>query len=363
MSALASPFHVRMAEHNLGNAWLTRGAFTLAARYGDARQEALAARAACVLIDASFLTRLRVHGAGAVKLLATACAFDADALAPGSSQRVFWRTQGGGVRGIGMAARFSATNFVLRSFESDGAWFDTAANRFDAAVRDETLEKGLLFLLGPRAANVLAAVALHEAALLEPGKHAVFPWRGVSVMVSRWSGLSHALDGYELSCANNDAVTVFDRLWRAGQNLGLVLAGQEAFDTLLLEQGVPIPGMDFAPARDPKAQAPSSASLGLLDSGQGSLHVLAGLEFDTDEPMAFAPILRNGAIIGATMRSAYSPVLRRAIALAQIDSAQANAGTVVAVRRLTQKGNEDVSARITVLPIVTPANNTPLKRA
>jgi glycine cleavage system aminomethyltransferase T len=363
MSARASAFHVRTAEHNLGNAWLTRGAFTLAARYGDARQEALAARAACAMIDASFMTRLRVHGAGAAKLLAAACSFDADALGAGSSRRVFWCANGGGVRGIGMAARFGATNFVLRSFESDGAWFDAAAKRFDASVRDETMEKGLLFLLGPRAADVLAAVDLHEAALLEPGKHAVFSWRGVSVTVSRWSSLSHALDGYELACANDDAVMVFDRLWRAGQNLGLVLAGQEAFDTLLLEQGVPIPGMDFAPAREAKAREPLPAALGLSDSSQGTPRVLAGLEFDSEVPMAFAPVLRNGAIIGATMRSAYSPVLRRAIALAQLDRAQAVAGTAVTVRRLTQTGNEDVSARVTALPIVAPAMNTPLKRA
>lgn len=363
MSARASPFHVRMAEHNLGNAWASRGAFTLAARFGDPCQEALAARAACVMIDASFLTRLRVHGAGAAKLLAAACAFDAEALAAGNSQRVFWRVNGGGVRGMGTAARFGATNFILRSFESDGAWFNEAAKRFDAAVRDETLEKGLLFLLGPRAADVLAAVDLHEAALLEPGKHAVFPWRGVNVMMSRWSVLSRALDGYEIGCANNDAVTVFDRLWRTGQNLGLVLAGQEAFDTLLLEQGVPIPGVDFVPAREAIAREPAPDSLGLIAPSQGALRTLVGLEFESEAPAAFAPILRNGAVIGATMRSAYSPALRRAIALAQIDHAQANPGTVVAVRRLTSRGDETAIARVTALPIVAPAVNTPSKRA
>ena len=361
MSARASPFHVRVAEHNLGNAWITRGSFTLAARYGDARQEALAARAAAVLIDASFMSLLRVYGAGAAKLLSAACAFDADALAPGSARRVFWRADGGGVRGLGMAGRFGATNFVLRSFESDGAWFEAAAKRFGASVRDETAEKGLLFLLGPVAADVLAAVGLHEAALLEPGKHAVFPWRGLSVTVSRWGGLSHALDGYEIACANEDAVTVFDRLWRTGQGAGLALAGQEALDTLLLEQGVLIPGMDFTPARDPKAREPLPTSLGLSEIGSGATRILAGMEFDSEEPMAFAPIVLNGMIIGATLRSAYSPVLRRAIALAQLERTHATAGTVVSVRRLTLSGNLDVRARAIDLPAVKPAMNAPLK--
>ena len=350
MSARASAFHVRMAEHNLGNAWVTRGPFTLAARYGDARQEALAARAAVVMADASFMSRLRVHGAGVARLLSAACAFDAEALPVGSSQRVFWRTEGGGVRGIGMVARFGAANFVLRSFESDGAWFDAAAKRFDASVRDETAEKGLLFLLGPLAAEMLAAVGLHEAARLEPSTHAVLSWRGFNVTVSRWGNLAQALGGYEIACANDDAVSVFDRLWRVGRDYGLMLAGQEALDTLFLEQGVLISGADFAPAREAKAREPSPASLGLREADPGAARVLAGLELDSVEPMSFAPVLQKGLIVGATLRSAYSPVLRRAIALAQLDRAQSSPGTNVTIRRLTPSGNADANARITALP-------------
>ena len=357
MSTRASAFHVRTAEHNLANAWTARGTFTLAARYGDPRQEALAARAAAALIDASFMTRLRLHGAGAAKLLSAACAFDAEALAAGSSRRVFWRADGGGVRGIGMAARFGATNFVLRSLDSDGAWFDAAARRFDASVRDETTEKGLLFLLGPAAAELLAGAGLREAARLEPGNHAVISWRGFNVTVSRWSTLAQALSGYEISCANEDAITVFDRLWRTGQDFALTLAGQEALDILLLEQGVLIPGADFTPARELKAREPSPASLGLSDAGRGTPRVLVGLEFDSDEPMAHAPIVQNGAIAGATLRSAYSPALRRAIALAQLDRAQASIGNAVVVRRLTPAGNVDAVARVAALPFIGPPKN------
>lgn len=352
MNTRASPFHVRTAEHNHGNAWTTRGGFTLAARYADPIQEVLAVRAAAALIDASFIARLRVHGAGAAKLLSTACAFDAEALASGGSRRVFWRGEGGGVRGIGMAARFGATNFVLRSMESDAAWFDAAARRFDAAVRDETEEKGLLFLLGPTAADLLTAAGLEEATRLEAGRHAVVSWRGLNVVLSRWSTLARDLGGCEIACANEDAITVFDRLWRTGQDFGLMLAGQEALGTLLLEQGVIVPGADFAPARDAKAREPSPSSLGLSEAGQGTPRILVGLEFDSEEPVPSAPVMHNGAIVGATLRSVYSPTLRRAIALAQLDRAQASLGNAVTVRRLTPAGNTDTLARVTALPFL-----------
>jgi len=351
MSARPSPFHVRTAEHNVGNAWVRRGAFTLAARYGDAHQEALAARAAVVLIDASFMTRLRVHGPGAARLLSAACAFDAEALPAGSSRQVFWRTDGGGVRGIGVAGRFAPANFVLRGMESDGAWFDAAAKRFETTIRDETTEKGLLFLFGPMATELLAAAGLREAARLEPSQHAVVSWRGLNVTVSRWSTLAQSLGGYEISCANEDAIAVFDRLWRVGRDFGLAPAGQEALDTLLLEQGVLVPHADFEPARESKAREPAPSSLGLTDGGEGA-RLLTGLEFDSEEPMAHAPVMQGGRVIGATLRSAYSPVLRRAIALAQLEPAYASVGTTATVRRLTSSGNVDAVARVSALPFV-----------
>ncbi len=357
MSALhASSFHVRMAEHNAGNAWVTRGAFTLAAHYCDPREEALAARFSAVLIDASAMARLRVHGAGAVKLLSAAFSADMESLAACSATRVIWRSNGGGVRGSGIAARFGAANFALASFDTDGAWFEAAAKRFDATIRDETGEKGVLLLVGQFASSILAAAGLESTAQLAQERHAVQSWRGLTVTVSRWTSLANALGGYEIACANEEAVMVFDRLWRAGQDFGLMLAGQEALETLLLEQGVPIPGADFVPAREADARTPSPASLGFRGFDEGPSappsRVLAGVELDSDTPMPFAPIALNGAIVGTTLRSAYSPALRRAIALAQIDSAIAAAATAIAVRRLTPDGIEEISARVAALPFL-----------
>lgn len=357
MSALrASPFHVRMAEHNAGNAWVARGAFTLAAHYGDAREEVLAARFSAVMIDASAMARLRVHGAGAAKLLSAACAADMEALTAGSSTHVVWRSDGGGVRGSGIAARFGATNFTLAAFDTDAAWFEAAAKRFAATLRDETGEKGVLLLIGPFASAMLAAAGLDSATQLAPGRHVVQSWRGLTVTVSRWTALANALGGYEIGCANDDAVMVFDRLWRAGQDFGLMLAGQESHETLLLEQGVPIPGADFVPARDIHAREPAPASLGFggLAGAPGTLpsRALAGIELESEMPMPFAPIVQGGAIVGTTLRSAYSPALRRAIALAQIAPALAAPCTAVAIRRLTPSGIEEMPARVTALPFL-----------
>jgi glycine cleavage system aminomethyltransferase T len=354
MSARPSPFHVRTAEHNSGNEWVARDGFTLAARYGDARQEALAARAAAILVDVTYMSRLRIFGRGTVALLGAACGVDLQTLESGRARRVFWRSGGGGVRGIGVVGRFGADNFVLRSALSDAPWFHSAAGRFEASVRDETNEKALLRLLGPVSLALLAAAGLQTAAEIGPECHAVVEWRGLNVTLSRWSTLSCALGGYEITCANDDAVPVFDRLWRTGRAFGLMLAGQEAFETLLLEQGIPLLGIDFPPARAAGAREPLPSSLGLAEAGVGG-RTLTGLAFDSETPLGFAPVYVAGQPIGSTMRSAYSPVLRRAIALADIERRHAAPDTPVQVQRLTRSGIENVPARIAALPFIEPA--------
>jgi glycine cleavage system aminomethyltransferase T len=70
----------------------------------------------------------------------------------------------------------------------------------------------------------------------------------------------------------------------------------------------------------------------------------AGNEFDADTPMPHAALMRGGAEVGHTLHSLYSPTLRRAIALATVDTDCAAPGT-----RLSCGG---VSVRVAALPFL-----------
>lgn len=352
MPLLPTPFHARMAEHNSANAWTKRGAFTVPAHFGDPLQEALAARVSAVMTDISAREDLRFEGAGAGALLSAACGADFETLEKGLSRAVHWRADGGGVRGIGRLHRMGETDFLLRSEDCDPAWFVPAAPRFNAEIRDETKARGVLYLAGPFAFAVLAAARLEEAALLEPGHHRDFAWRGLNVAVSRPD--QHA--AYEIVCAADDATLVFDRLWRAGRMFGLRLAGQEAFELLQLEAGVPLLSLDFKSAREAFAHAPSPASLGLGGALRGGSTradlTLAGVELDGEEPAPFATLFHKDVQAGRTLRSAYSPALKGAIALAQLDAAYAAPGTMLRLRRAGLKGAEEFTARVVALPFL-----------
>ena len=341
-------FHSRTLKRNLANAWVARGPFTVAAHYGDPHHEALAARLSAVLIDVSALEDLRIAGAGAEALLASACGAQACELLVGGLQPVFWCADGGGLRGLGMLSRLTEDDFRLRSADADAGWFATAAPRFKAVVREASLERGLLLLAGPFAGAVLKQADVDTGGL-KAGQCTIADWNGHAIALCH----DGAVRGYYLSCPLEAAGAVFDALLAAGAPFGLQLAGQATFDLLLLEGGMVLPNVDFHPARENFAREPLPSTLGLaVPVAAGSrtgARVLAGLLIDGDEPCAFMPLWRGNAEVGRTLRSAYSPAFRRGIALEQIEPPLTAPGNVVGLR---MAAGQQVRAHVVALPFL-----------
>lgn len=348
---LPTPFHARTAEHNLANAWLTRGAFTVPAHYGDPLQEALALRSMAALIDVSAQQDLRIEGAGAASLLSAACGPAVRGLRIGHSEDIYWCADGGGLRGFGMLSRMAEQDFLLRSADADIGWFAGAAPRFDARVRDATSERALLLLSGPYALAAMVAARL-EILPLEANRHAYFDWRGLAIRVFHRTRLG----GFEVSVAPEDATLVFDRLYRAGRLVRLRLAGEEALQLLQLEAGLPLPYLDFTPARSSFARTPSPRALGFANpeeaDGGAAGPVLAGLELESDQPMSYVPVFSGVTEAGRSMRSLYSPSLKAAIALAVLSPMHAAVGTILTLRGADMMGPREVSARVVPLPFL-----------
>jgi glycine cleavage system T protein (aminomethyltransferase) len=340
----ATMFHARTAEHNRGHVWARRGGFSVPAHYGDPQQEAMAARFSCVLADASALEELKIEGPGAAALLAAACGAPVRTLGAGRSRPVHWCADGGGLRGLGAVLRLAAHSFILRGVDTDAGWFATAAPRFGATVHDATPERGLLLVAGPFAGAVLATAELDGIAALEADEHAATGWHGVSIAANR----DAALNGYLVSCPAEEGVVAFDRLFKAGAQYGMRLAGQEAVELLQLEAGLPLPHLDFQPARGSFDREPLPPSLGLATRIATEGRILAGIEFDSATPLSFAALFHDGTEIGRTLRSAYSPALRRAIALAQVDVAHTLPGTALTLR----DGDKEIAARVAPLPFL-----------
>lgn len=364
----ATPFHARSAASNLFNRWVARNGFTLAQDHGDAQAEALAARTNVVIADISWRWRLFVEGANAAVCLSRLMTRKVNSLVPGQSLKALWLNDNGAVRGAAVIARYASDQFLLASAATDTVWFAAAARQFGVSLRDATEEEGGLALIGPYADAVLKATGLViDVAPLSLRK--LF-WRGLDVTVSRWGEQG----GYEIWCKADDCLILWDRLMRAGGPFGIRPAGISASDILDVEAGVPRPGRDYRPANDGFGAHPSPESLGLesLIEGQHTTFngrnawltarssekiSLVGIEIDSEMPPSFTPLSRSGTIVGHTLTSVFSPVLRRAIALAQVETSLVLPGTEFSLRlpmSVESQAVQSVAARVVSLPFVKP---------
>ncbi len=362
----ATPFHARAAGANRHNSWLSRNGVTLAACYDDVDAEALGARLAVAIADISWRWRVMLEGARAAEFLSRLLTRETVSLVPGASHRALWLTDAGGVRGVGIVARHGRDSFQLVATAPDAEWVATAAEFFGVGCRDVSAETGGLAIIGRHARETLEACEL--VADIEPLAFRKLSWRGIDVTLSRWG----EQDGYEIWCAPDDGVLVWDRLMRAGSGFGIVPAGLAAQDVLDLEAGIARPYHDYTPARDGDAPAPSPRALGLelfvdaehqdfngcagfLAERVRATRTLAGIEIFSDTPAPFTPLTRNGAPVGHTLRSVYSPALRRAIALAALDIEAATPGTILSLTLPPSFATPELrpaTARVTSLPFL-----------
>ncbi|MBI3677146.1 MAG: aminomethyl transferase family protein [Proteobacteria bacterium] len=360
----ATPFHARTAGANPDNSWINRNGFTLSAHFGDVNAEALCARTRVAVSDISWRWRAMLEGPQAGEFLSRLATRDVAKLAPGEAQKALWLNDGGAVRGAGVFARYGRESFLLIAAAKDEDWIAAAARSFDVALRDCSLAEGGLAVTGPYAKRTLLAAGLEVE--LEPLAFRKLFWRGLDVTVSRWG----EQNGYEIWCAADDGIIVWDRLMAAGAPFGIEAAGLTAMDVLDIEAGVARPGRDYDTASDGFAPSPTPRSLKLerlieeehkifngraawLAGRDSETKTIAGIEIDSETPAPFTPLTRNGDDVGRTLSACYSPVLRRAIALAQLETAAAEPGTVLS---LTLPPSRDVpelrtvSARVVTLP-------------
>mgnify|MGYP001604703575 CR=1 FL=1 len=339
----ATPFHSRTAALNRANRWINRNGWTLAADFGDANAEALAARASVIMADITWRWRATIEGAGAGAFLSRLLTKDASRLKPGTASKALWLSDSGGVMGACVIARLGREHFILAASAPDDGWISSAAAHFGATVSDISGESGGIAIAGPFAASALTAAGLPSA--IEPLQFREMNWRGLAVAVSRWG--EHG--GYEIWCKPGEGLIVWDRIAKAGARFGLVPAGLIAADILDLERGVARPGRDYQPAQLADDAQPTPLSLGLellIDDGHLNFNGraawqtaraaekrrFAGIELDCETPPSkHAALMRGDEPIGRIVASVFSPALRRAIALAQIDESSAAPETEVRI--------------------------------
>lgn len=324
--------------------------------YG-AIEEYWACRERVAMMDLSPLRKFEVLGPDAEALLQATVTRNIRKLSHGQVVYSALCNETGGMIDDCTVFRLGDTNFRLVGGEDyNGVWLAEQARRLDLDrvwIKPSTDSMHNLAVQGPKSRDVLSAIIWtpdNEQPFAELGWFRFCIGRlhdstGTPVVVSR-TGYSGEL-GYELWCAPDDAVQVWDAVWEAGGPYGIRPLGLDALDILRIESGLVFSGYDFDDQVDPyeagigftvPLKTKDSDFVGreaLLERKASPQRVMVGLELAGHEPAGHGDGVYAGrSQVGVVTSGTRSPLLAKNIAMCRMSVQHAELGTEVEVGKL-----------------------------
>lgn len=387
-----TPFHPRTSALCESYLWKDWGGYH-AVRSFDTyfEREYFAFRHAAGLIDVTALYKLEVRGPDAGAFLSRMTVRDAAKIAAGRVVYCCWCDEAGEMIDDGTILRFDEEHFRVTSTEPPYAWFQRHAGGYRVEITDVTDRVAALSLQGPTSRDLLAGVVEGPVADLKffrftPGRLA-----GKPVLVSR-TGYTGDL-GYEIWAGNEDALAVWDALAEAGPDFGMLPAGLDAMDMTRIEAGFLLNGVDYYAAHhcfiESRKSSPYEMGLGWMvkldrdpflgqqalqaEKEEGSPRAFVGLEVDWVEVEALfarvglppevhrggwrdpVPVYnKSGRQVGYATSGSWSPILKKNLALATVESAYRKAGTELEMEVTVEYRRERATARVAKKPFFDP---------
>lgn len=377
---LQTPFHDRTLAANTLNRWGPWAGYLAARCFGDTDMEYTAIRNTASVYDLCPMIKYAVRGPDAVAYLNRLTVRDAGKLSVGGVHYTVWCDDQGKILDDGTLFRHATDHYMICCQERHLNWLLDSALGFDVAVSEITKDIAALSLQGPCSASVLQAAGFDVVAL-KPFRMARFPFKGKEITISR-TGFTGDL-GYELWMDPAQALPVWDHLFASGAPWGIRPIGTEALDIARIEAGFIITNMDFIPAdqalREDRSRSPLDMGLAwmidwdkghftgrralLAERDKGSDWALVGLDVPGNISAAGSILYHNKKTeAGFVTAAAWSPALKRSIAIAQVPAKYRNGGNlwveIYALREL-----QHVKLMLPVTLVGRPFYNPPHRRA
>ena len=315
-----------------------------------------ACRQAAVAIDLSPLRKYEISGPDAELLMQTCVTRNIRKLSDGQVVYTAMCYETGTMIDDGTVFRLSRENFRwVGGSDTSGLWLRQQAQERDlkAWVRNSTDQLHNLQIQGPNSRKILEQVIwtrpdqpqVNELnwfrfAIARLGDH-----NGIPLIVSR-TGYTGEL-GFEVFCHPNDAPEVWDTIFAAGSDAGIVPLGLEALDMLRIEAGLIFAGYEFNDQTDP-----FEAGIGFtvpLRTKQDDFIGREALQKRRDNPQRqlVGLELRGGELgvlddgvyvgraqVGSITSGTISPILNKNIALCRMATEHAQIGAQVEVGKI-----------------------------
>ncbi len=386
-----TPFHPRTSARCHSMSWKDwAGCYAVCAYDTCHIREYFVIRQAAGLMDVSPLFKYDIKGPDAGEFLSWIMVRDIARLKVGRVAYTAWTNHRGKMLDDGTVTRLAEHHYRITAAEPHLHWFLRHSRGFNVHIEDTSRSLAALSLQGPTSREILRQI---NDTNLENLRffHAQNAKLGqVDVVVTR-TGYTGDL-GYEIWVPNQDALALWDTLVEAGRNYGLELIGRDPLDVARIEAGFILAGVDYHSAatclRDHQTSTPYEVDLEWLvhldrepfigqealkaEKARGPQWATVGLEIDweaiesTFETLQLPPHLPDKAWrtskplykganqVGYATSGAWSPQLKRNLALATVPTRMNSLGTSFEIEISVEHWRKRVPAVVVERPFFNP---------
>jgi aminomethyltransferase len=373
------------------------GYYTVSSYEVHHEHEYNAIRNAAALIDITPLYKYLVEGKDATKLVNRVITRDINKVKIGQVIYCCWCDEQGHVIDDGTITRLEENKYRWTAADPSLRWFRQNGLNMDVQIEDISEQVAALALQGPTSGKLLKSVAEADIANLKYFRMTSGKIAGVPVDISR-TGYTGDL-GYEIWIPNSsgkEAVKVWDALMEKGRQFDIHAAGMLALDVARVEAGLLLIEVDYVSSK--KALIPEQkyspyelgfgkmvhlekenfvGKLSLIRQQKTSVaRQLVGLEMDWVEieeryekfgltPAApsqasrvHVPVYLGSKQVGKATTTTWSPLLKKMIALASVDTANSQLGTKLQMEITIEAVRQRVTATVAKLPFFSPERKT-----
>lgn len=330
----------------LGAKMVDFAGFEMPVQYSGIIEEHLAVRKSVGVFDVSHMGEFEVRGRDALAFLQYVTINDAAKLIEGKAQYTAMCYENGGIVDDLLLYHLGDRYLLVvnaSNIQKDFEWL--MSHRFgDVQLTDVSDRTALLAVQGPRSLATLQKLTSVDLSKIEYYHSTRGTVSGVPMIISRTGytgelGFELYMEAEPLACEK-----VWNALFEAGKEFGIVPVGLGARDTLRLEKGFCLYGNDID-----QTTLPLEAGLGWitkLDKGDfigkqallnarssGLKRRLVGLTLP-DKVIARHgyPLTVGGKSVGHVTSGTFSPILQRGIAMGYVETAYAAVGSTVDVQ-------------------------------
>ena len=386
-----SPFFDRTSKLNESQEWRRWSGYLSATNYELTHEnEYFAIRTKAALLDITPLYKYLIEGPDAQRFLDRLVTRNINICKVGQVMYTPWCDEDGKVIDDGTVQRLSERKFRITSAEPNLEWLEHNAAGMDLTISDDSVTTAAVALQGPNSRDILNAVSSDSLDSLKFFWMMDTMFNNIPVSISR-TGYTGDL-GYEIWMDPNDALFIWDLLLEKGKPYGITPTGLQALDIARIEAGLILLDVDYISSRhaivESRKSSPYELGLGWAvkmkknyfigkqalerEVTRGPDWEFVGIEIQWTELenhyrnvglapglpstawRTSTPLYYNHEQVGYATSGAWSPILKRYIALAHVKSAFAVEDTKLQFELKVEHFRKLTAAKVVKTPFFDP---------